>query len=142
MVSVEEDLIPKLKLCLCDWNRYVDGRLTYVESTKIEFILNKLNWNNQRFVSNLLSQFDFEASFLSSFPTQYFNSKLLFSTSCSNSNRRLKVTFKRIQVKKVVGNEASNYDLNKNSEKKFQIPLWIKSGKRSFDRDFNKKTDT
>lgn len=123
MVSVEEDLIPKLKLCLCDWNRYVDGRLTYVESTKIEFILNKLNWNNQRFVSNLLSQFDFEASFLSSSPTQYFNPKLLFSTSCSNSNRRLKVTFKRIQVKKVVGNEASNYDLNKNSEKKFQIPL-------------------
>ena len=41
-----------------------------------------------------------------------------------------------------MGNEASNYDLNKNSEKKFQIPLSIKSGKRSFDRNFNKKTDT
>lgn len=95
---LEDNLIPKLKLCLCDWNRYVDGRHAYVETTKVELILNILNWN-QRFVSNLLSQFGFEASFLSSFPTRYFNSKLLFLTSCSNSNGRLKVTFKRIQVK-------------------------------------------
>ena len=43
MKSLEEDLIPTLKSCLCNWERYVDYTHVYVEPTKVEFILNKLN---------------------------------------------------------------------------------------------------
>ena len=43
MKSLEEDLIPTLKSCLCNQKRYVDDTHDYVEPTKVEFILNKLN---------------------------------------------------------------------------------------------------
>ena len=43
MKSLEEDLIPALKSCLCNQKRYVDDTHDYVEPTKVEFILNKLN---------------------------------------------------------------------------------------------------
>ena len=43
IVSLEEDLILTLKSCLCNWERYVDDPYAYVEPTKVEFILNKLN---------------------------------------------------------------------------------------------------
>ena len=43
MAPLEEDLIPTLKSCLCNQKRYVDDTHDYVEPTKIEFILNKLN---------------------------------------------------------------------------------------------------
>ena len=43
MTSLEEDLIPALKLYLCNWKRYVDDMHACVEPTKVEFILNKLN---------------------------------------------------------------------------------------------------
>ena len=43
MKSLEEDLIPTLKSCLCNQKRYVDDTHDYVEATKVEFILNKLN---------------------------------------------------------------------------------------------------
>ena len=43
MTSLEEDLILILKLCLCDKKRYVDDTHSYVEPTKVEFVLNKLN---------------------------------------------------------------------------------------------------
>ena len=43
MTSLEEDLILTLKSYLCNWKRYVDDTHAYVEPTKVEFILNKLN---------------------------------------------------------------------------------------------------
>ena len=43
MTSLEKDLIPSLKSYLCNWKRYVDDTHAYVEPTKVEFILNKLN---------------------------------------------------------------------------------------------------
>ena len=43
MTSLEEDLILILKLCLCNKKRYVDDTHSYVEPTKVEFVLNKLN---------------------------------------------------------------------------------------------------
>ena len=43
MTLLEEDLIPTLKSCLCNQKRYVDDTHDYVEPTKVEFILNKLN---------------------------------------------------------------------------------------------------
>ena len=43
MASIEEDLIPVLKSFRCNWKRYVDDTHAYVEPTKVEFILNKLN---------------------------------------------------------------------------------------------------
>ena len=43
IVSLEEDLILTLKSCLCNWEQYVDDTYAYVEPTKVEFILNKLN---------------------------------------------------------------------------------------------------
>ena len=43
MTSLEEDLIPTLKSYLCNWKRYVDDTHAYVDPTKFEFILNKLN---------------------------------------------------------------------------------------------------
>ena len=41
--SLEEDLIPELKSCLCNWKRYVDDTHAYIEPTKVEFISNELN---------------------------------------------------------------------------------------------------
>ena len=43
MASLEEDLIPTLKSCLYNWERYVDDTHPYVEPTKVEMILSKLN---------------------------------------------------------------------------------------------------
>ena len=43
MTSLQEDLTPTLKSCFCNWKRYVDDAHFYVEPTKVEFILNKLN---------------------------------------------------------------------------------------------------
>ena len=43
MISLEEDLVPTLKLCLCNWKRYVVETHAYIEPTKAEFTLNKLN---------------------------------------------------------------------------------------------------
>ena len=42
-ISLEEDLIPTLKSFLCNWKRYVDDTNAYVEPTKVEFILTKLD---------------------------------------------------------------------------------------------------
>ena len=43
MISLEEDLVPILKPCLCNWKRYVVDTHAYIEPTKAEFTLNKLN---------------------------------------------------------------------------------------------------
>ena len=43
MTSLQEDLTPTPKSCLCNWKRYVDDKYAYVEPTKVEFILNKSN---------------------------------------------------------------------------------------------------
>ena len=43
MTSLEEDLIPTLKSCLCNWKQCVNDMHAYVESTKVEYISNKLN---------------------------------------------------------------------------------------------------
>ena len=43
MISLEEDLVPILKPCLCNWKRYVVDTHAYIEPTKAEFALNKLN---------------------------------------------------------------------------------------------------
>ena len=43
MAPLQEDLIPTLKSCLYNWKRYVDDTHAYVEPTKVEFILNKIN---------------------------------------------------------------------------------------------------
>ena len=43
MTSLEEDLTPTLKSCLCNWKRYVDDTHAYVEPTKLEFMLNKFD---------------------------------------------------------------------------------------------------
>ena len=39
MTSLDEDLIPTLKSCLCNWKRYVDDTHAYVEPTKVEIVL-------------------------------------------------------------------------------------------------------
>ena len=43
MISLEEDLVPILKPCLRNWKRYVVDTHAYIEPTKPEFALNKLN---------------------------------------------------------------------------------------------------
>ena len=43
MTSLVENLIPTLKSYLCSSKRYVGDTDAYVETTKVEFILNKLN---------------------------------------------------------------------------------------------------
>ena len=54
MKSLEEDLILTLKSCLCNWERYVDDTHAYVEPTKVEFILNKLNNFHPKSTSHLI----------------------------------------------------------------------------------------
>ena len=43
MTSLEEDLMPTLKSCLWNWKQYVGDTHAYVEPTKVEFMLKKLN---------------------------------------------------------------------------------------------------
>ena len=43
MTLLEEEVIPKLTPCLCNWKRYVDDTLAYVNPAKVDFILTKLN---------------------------------------------------------------------------------------------------
>ena len=43
MTSLDEDLIPTLKSCLCNWKRYVDDTHAYVEPAKVEIALKILN---------------------------------------------------------------------------------------------------
>ena len=42
-ISLEEDLIPTLNSFLWNWKRYIDDTNAYVEPTKVEFILTKLD---------------------------------------------------------------------------------------------------
>ena len=42
-ISLEEDLIPTLKSFLYNWKRYIDDTNAYVEPTRVEFILTKLD---------------------------------------------------------------------------------------------------
>ena len=41
--SSEEEVIPTLSSCLCNWKRYVDDSNAYITPENVEFILNKLN---------------------------------------------------------------------------------------------------
>ena len=43
MTSLEEEVIPKLTSCLCNWKRYVDDTHAYDNPEKVNFILTKLN---------------------------------------------------------------------------------------------------
>ena len=43
MMSLEEEVIPKLTPYLYNWKRYVDDTHAYVNSEKVDFILTKLN---------------------------------------------------------------------------------------------------
>ena len=43
MSSFEEEVLPTLRSCLCNWERYVNDSNTYVVPEKVQIILNKLN---------------------------------------------------------------------------------------------------
>lgn len=39
LIAPLKDLIPTLKLCLCNWERHANDTHAYVEPTTVEFIL-------------------------------------------------------------------------------------------------------
>ena len=43
MSSLDEEVLPTLSSCLCNWKRYVDENNAFIVSEKVLFILNKLN---------------------------------------------------------------------------------------------------
>lgn len=43
MSSFEEEVLPTLRSCLYNWERYVDDSNMYVVPEKVQIILNKLN---------------------------------------------------------------------------------------------------
>ena len=44
MVWLEEDLIPTLNSCLCNWKRYLHNTHAYVEPTKVKFVLKQIKY--------------------------------------------------------------------------------------------------
>ena len=48
MVTLEQELIPKLTTQMCGWKRYVDDTLAYVKSEEIPNILEELNSYDHR----------------------------------------------------------------------------------------------
>ena len=43
MISLEDNVLPKLELYLCNWKRYMDNTFSYVLPDKIDIILHELN---------------------------------------------------------------------------------------------------
>ena len=43
MISLEEVILPSIKKHLTHWKRYVDKTHAYIDVSKIEFVLEKLN---------------------------------------------------------------------------------------------------
>ena len=43
MISLEENILPKLESHLCNWRRYVDDIFAYVLPEKINLIIHELN---------------------------------------------------------------------------------------------------
>ena len=45
MIPLEDNALPKLRSCICNWRRYVDDAFVYVLPTKINLIISELNSN-------------------------------------------------------------------------------------------------
>ena len=43
MISLEEAILPSIKKHVAHWKRYVDDTYAYIDPSKIEFVLEKLN---------------------------------------------------------------------------------------------------